>query len=114
MAARLFGGYRTMMAAAAKSGAEATAAAGKKAKGGIGKPVPVSAQLSKFLGANEASRSDAVKKIWQYIRQHDLQNPANKREIRCDDKLKTIFNGKDSVGFLEIAKLLSQHFVKSA
>lgn len=73
MAARLFGGCRTMMAAAAKSGAEATAAAGKKAKGGIGKPVPVSAQLSKFLGANEASRSDAVKKIWQYIRQHDLQ-----------------------------------------
>ncbi|GJZ94678.1 TRI1-like protein [Tanacetum coccineum] len=42
-----------------------------------------------------------------------LQNPSNKKEILCDDKLKTIFNGKDQVGFLEIAKLLSQHFVKS-
>ncbi|KAJ0099558.1 hypothetical protein Patl1_22245 [Pistacia atlantica] len=42
------------------------------------------------------------------------KNPANKREIRCDEKLKSIFNGRDTVGFLEIAKLLSQHFVKSA
>lgn len=42
-----------------------------------------------------------------------LQNPANKREIICDDKLKTIFDGKDRVGFLEIAKLLAPHFVKT-
>lgn len=42
-----------------------------------------------------------------------LQNPADKREIYCDDKLKTIFEGKDKVGFLEIGKLLSGHFVKA-
>lgn len=43
-----------------------------------------------------------------------VQNPQNKREIICDAKLKAIFDGKDTVGFLEIGKLLSPHFVKTA
>lgn len=43
-----------------------------------------------------------------------LQNPENKREILCDEKLKAIFEGKNAVGFLEIGKLLSPHFVKTA
>ena len=42
-----------------------------------------------------------------------LQNPADKREIFCDEKLKALFSGKDKVGFLEIGKLLSLHFVKT-
>ena len=53
---------------------------------------------------------------WLSLQWHDrtiLQNPANKKEIFCDEKLKTIFEGKDKVGFTEIAKLLSNHFVKS-
>lgn len=44
----------------------------------------------------------------------DMQNPANKREIFCDEKLKTIFAGKEKVGFGEIARLLSLHFSKSS
>ncbi|KAG6635898.1 hypothetical protein CIPAW_11G075000 [Carya illinoinensis] len=40
------------------------------------------------------------------------RNPANKKEIFCDEKLKSIFEGKDAVGFQEIVKLLSVHFVK--
>jgi len=42
-----------------------------------------------------------------------MQNPSNKREVLCDAKLKTIFGGKDKVGFTEIARLLSNHFEKS-
>lgn len=42
------------------------------------------------------------------------QNPTNKREIFCDEKLKSIFDGKDKVGFLEIGKLLSRHFIKTS
>lgn len=40
-----------------------------------------------------------------------MQNPANKREIRCDEKLKSIFEGKDTVGMMEIARLLKPHFL---
>ncbi|KAH7553362.1 hypothetical protein JRO89_XS12G0002300 [Xanthoceras sorbifolium] len=126
---RLFGGCRALMAAAKSSAAAASAksssvaasakssSAAKSAGGkttGITKVLPISPQLGKFLGSNEASRTDAVKQVWQYIKLHNLQNPANKKEIRCDEKLKTIFGGKDSVGFTEIARFLSQHFVKSA
>ncbi|XP_042479695.1 upstream activation factor subunit UAF30-like [Macadamia integrifolia] len=80
---------------------------------GIFKVTPVSPTMCQFLGVSEASRTDAVKKIWDYIKLNSLQNPANKREIRCDEKLKTIFDGKETVGFLEIGKLLSPHFVKT-
>ena len=43
-----------------------------------------------------------------------LQNPANRKEIFCDEKLKSIFDGKEKVQFQEIAKFLSNHFVKSS
>ncbi|XP_010540712.1 PREDICTED: upstream activation factor subunit UAF30 [Tarenaya hassleriana] len=110
---RVFGACRTLMAKAASSSATSTGAGSAKEGKGILKAVPVSQQLASFLGTNEASRTTAVKKIWEHIKLHNLQNPANKREINCDEKLKTIFEGKDKVGFLEIAKLLSRHFPKS-
>jgi len=79
---------------------------------GILKVGPISPALQAFLDMPEASRSGAVKQIWSYIKGQNLQNPADKREIQCDEKLKALFNGKDKVGFLEIGKLLSVHFVK--
>jgi hypothetical protein len=42
-----------------------------------------------------------------------FQNPQNKREVFCDETLKPVLGGKDKVGFLEIAKLLSEHFPKA-
>ncbi|ESQ49741.1 hypothetical protein EUTSA_v10021710mg [Eutrema salsugineum] len=81
---------------------------------GIFKATPVSPALAQFLGTGETTRTDAIKEIWTYVKSHDLQNPADKREIFCDEKLKQIFQGKDKVGFLEITKLLSPHFVKTA
>ncbi|CAH8386201.1 unnamed protein product [Eruca vesicaria subsp. sativa] len=80
---------------------------------GIFKASPVSPALAQFLGTGETTRTVAVKEIWTYVKSHDLQNPADKREIFCDEKLKQIFEGKDKVGFLEVTKLLSTHFVKT-
>ncbi|KAG9131139.1 hypothetical protein Leryth_023860 [Lithospermum erythrorhizon] len=118
---RFFKSSRALFQAASKASASAKKATPKAAGSatpkratGILKLVPVSSALSNFLGgAPEASRTEAVKKVWEHIKLHNLQNPANKREINCDDKLKTIFDGKDKVGFLEIAKLLSCHFEKA-
>ncbi|XP_027113579.1 uncharacterized protein [Coffea arabica] len=80
---------------------------------GVFKLTPVSPALNDFLGVSESSRSDAVKKVWEHIKLNNLQNPANKREIYCDDKLKTLFEGREKVGMLEIARILSGHFVKT-
>jgi len=33
-----------------------------------------------------------VKKLWEYIKSNELQNPSNKTEILCDEKLKALFN----------------------
>lgn len=79
---------------------------------GILKATPISPALQTFMGVPEASRADAVKQIWAHIKLHNLQNGADKREIYCDEKLKALFDGKDKVGFLEVGKLLSPHFVK--
>ncbi|PSS24540.1 Upstream activation factor subunit spp27 like [Actinidia chinensis var. chinensis] len=106
-----FKGCRALMAAAKAATPKPSAAV--KTTSAILKPAPISPALRQFLGAPEAARTEAVKKVWEYIKIHNLQNPVNKREILCDDKLKTIFEGKDKVGMLEIAKLLSNHFVKT-
>ncbi|ONK58875.1 uncharacterized protein A4U43_C08F630 [Asparagus officinalis] len=109
---RVFQGCRVLMAAA-KSGTKSTAASSTEKPKNIGlmKPLPVSPALKKFVGAAEVSRAEAVKKIWEHIKSNNLQNPANKREIRCDEKLKSIFEGKDTVGMMEIARLLKPHFL---
>ncbi|CAL9749086.1 unnamed protein product [Musa acuminata subsp. burmannicoides] len=112
---RVLGGCRVLMSAAragTKEVAAAPAAAASKPKLGLLKPHPVSPAMKKFLGVPEISRVEAVKKIWEHIKANQLQNPTNKREICCDEKLKSIFNGRDKVGMMEIAKLLTPHFPK--
>lgn len=109
----------TKKVAATKKAAAAPPKSAKKkktsnAESGIMKSKPISLALQDFVGEPEISRSEVVKKIWEYIKLNNLQNPADRREIFCDDKLKKIFQGKDKVGFLEIGKLLSAHFVKTA
>ncbi|GAU39526.1 hypothetical protein TSUD_222960 [Trifolium subterraneum] len=129
---RVFGAFagRALMAAAAKSATKKAAASAEassktavkktvkrtvsvKSTGGIQKVVPVTSELGSFIGSPEVSRTEAVKKVWDYIKLQNLQNPDNKKEIFCDDKLKTIFDGKDKVVFTEIARLLANHFVKT-
>lgn len=41
-----------------------------------------------------SSRGDITKKLWEYIHEHNLQNPSNKREILCDEVLEKIFKRK--------------------
>ncbi|KFK44945.1 hypothetical protein AALP_AA1G323100 [Arabis alpina] len=107
---RVFGACRVLMAKAATT--PAATATGKEGKG-ILKLVRVSPPLASFSGETELSRATAVKKVWEYVKLHNLQNPLNKREIQCDDKLKAIFAGKDTVGITEVMKLLSPHFPKA-
>jgi chromatin remodeling complex protein RSC6 len=50
-----------------------------------------------------------VKKLWDYIKKHNLQNPSNKREIIADEKLKPLFHGKDKVTMFEMNSHLAKH-----
>ncbi len=72
------------------------------------KPMNISAELEAVIGAGPMPRSEVVKKIWDYIKKNNLQNPANKRNIFADDKLEPIFKKKE-VTMFEMTKLVSAH-----
>jgi len=73
------------------------------------KPMTLSPELQAVVGAGPMPRSEVTKKIWEYIKKNDLQNPSNKRNILADDKLKAIFGGKAEVTMFEMTKLVSAH-----
>jgi len=73
------------------------------------KPMKLSEELEAVVGKGPMPRSEVVKALWIYIKKHDLQDPANKRNINADDKLKVVFGGKAVVNMFEMTKLVSKH-----
>lgn len=73
------------------------------------KPMNISPELALVVGKGPMPRSEVVKEIWAYIKKNKLQNPANKRNIIADDKLKPVFGGKSEVTMFEMTKLVSAH-----
>jgi len=73
------------------------------------KPLTLSADLAAVVGAGPMPRSEVVKKLWEYIKKNNLQDPANKRNINADAALKKVFGGKDTVNMFEMTKLVSKH-----
>jgi len=67
-----------------------------------------SAALAEVIGAVAVPRTEAVRKIWVYIKKNNLQNPKNKRNILADDKLSKVF-GKKEVTMFELAGILGKH-----
>lgn len=82
-----------------------------KANAAFMKPVTPDAKLAAVVGAQPLPRTELTKKLWDYIKANNLQNPANKREIVADAKLKAVFDGKERVSMFEMTKLVSNHLV---
>ncbi|PJA33839.1 MAG: hypothetical protein CO184_00880 [Candidatus Zambryskibacteria bacterium CG_4_9_14_3_um_filter_40_16] len=73
------------------------------------KPMTISPDLAAVVGNGPMPRSEVVKKLWEYIKKNDLQDPANRRNINADDNLKKVFDGKATVNMFEMTKLVSKH-----
>lgn len=69
----------------------------------------ISPELAVVVGEGPMPRTEVTKKLWEYIKANNLQNPANKRNILADDALKAIFDGKEEVTMFEMTKLVSAH-----
>jgi upstream activation factor subunit UAF30 len=54
------------------------------------------------------SRPQAVKRIWNYVKERDLQDPSDKRMIRCDDALRAVFKS-DKIHMFTMNKVLSDN-----
>ena len=109
--------------AAGKKGAKATKAAKepkKKAEKTTKKPkkekkevlYKVSKELQDVIGVNEVSRPEMTKKIWDYIKSHELQDPKNKRMIVPDKKLTKVFGSKEPIDMMKLAGKLGKHLSK--
>jgi chromatin remodeling complex protein RSC6 len=72
------------------------------------KPLTPSAALAAVVGDKPLARTEVVKKMWDYIKKHKLQDANNKRQINADDKLKAVF-GRASVNMFEMTKLVGKH-----
>jgi len=72
------------------------------------KPVQPDDLLAKIVGSTPLPRSEITKKLWEYIKGNNLQEPTNKRMINADDLLRPVF-GKDQVSMFEMTKLVNQH-----
>ena len=69
----------------------------------------LTADLEAVVGKGPLPRGQVVKKLWEYIKANNLQNPQNKRNILADAKLKPLFGGKGEVTMFEMTKLVSGH-----
>lgn len=81
---------------------------GGGAKGGFAKQYTLSQPLSVVVEEERLSRPQVVKKLWEYIHKHELQNPSNKKEIMCDDALRAVF-AVDKIDMFRMNKVLGQH-----
>ena len=96
-------------AAVKKPAAAKAAAPARKPNAAFMKPMTLSPTLAAVIGAAPMPRTEVTKKIWEYIKKHDLQDAANRRNINADDKLKAVFGGKKQVSMFEMTKLISGH-----
>jgi len=88
---------------------ESTKPSGRKGNSALAKPVQPDEKLAAIVGADPLPRTAITKRIWDYIKEHKLQDATNRQRINADDKLKAVFDGRDQVSMFEMTKLISGH-----
>ena len=92
-----------------KSGGKATQKAGGGQGGAFMKPVQPDDALAAIVGSDPLPRTEITKRVWDYIRQNNLQDPNDKRTIVADAKMRRVFNGQDRVSMFEMTRLVNSH-----
>ena len=83
--------------------------AGKKKNTAFMRPVNLSPELEAITGPGPMPRTEVTKKLWEYIKKHDRQDPKNKRNIVPDDKLAKLFGTKSAVNMFKMTSLVNKH-----
>ena len=93
----------------------------KNNSSGFMKPVKISKDMTKFTGwdASELkSRVDVTRYICNYVKEHDLQNPADRRQIVPDKKLRNLLKldkaalKEEPLTYYSLQKKIQPHFLK--
>lgn len=78
-------------------------------------PVVISDALAEFFktGEREMLESEALRRIWDYIKANNLEDPVNAMVISCDSKLQQLL-GSEKLSALEIPQMLASHLFKQS
>ncbi len=85
------------------------AKAKRKPNAAFMRPLTPSAELAAIVGAKPLPRTQAVKKVWDYIKANKLQDTVNKRNINNDTAMKALCGGKGTISMFDLAKILGKH-----
>uniref|UniRef100_A0AAV1UIY3 DM2 domain-containing protein n=1 Tax=Peronospora matthiolae TaxID=2874970 RepID=A0AAV1UIY3_9STRA len=83
----------------------------KTAVGGFNAELCLSPELARVVGAARMARPQVVKALWAYIREHNLQDPNNKKSIILDDTLRAVFQ-RESFTMFSMNKFVKRHVRK--
>jgi len=72
------------------------------------RPVKVSDALAEIVGKGPMPRTEVTKKLWQYIKAKNLQDPKQRRQINPDEKLGKVI-GKQQIDMFQMTKKVSAH-----
>jgi len=79
-------------------------------------PTQISEELATFLNIDKdelIARTQVTKLISTYVKEHNLQNPENKREIFMNHELQKLINIPDDVtlSFFNLQKYIKHHYI---
>lgn len=84
----------------------------RKGGGGLQAPYQLSPELARVVGRQILPRPQVVKKLWEYIRAEELQDPEDKRTIICDQKMKLVMGGEKTVTIFSMQKHITPHLLE--
>jgi chromatin remodeling complex protein RSC6 len=88
---------------------QSTKPTGRKTNAALAKPVQPDEKLAAIVGPAPLPRTEVTKRLWDYIKEHQLQDAKNKQRINADEKLRPVFDGRDQVSMFEMTKLVAGH-----
>jgi len=83
---------------------------------GFMKSVKITSDMAKFCNFKAdqlVSRVDVTKAICNYVKEKNLQNPADRRQFTPDEKLATLLGVKEVITYYTLQKHIQKHFPKA-
>ena len=90
---------------------------GNKSPGGFTKPTLLSPPMCTFLELPEGTelpRTEVTRRVNTYVKNNNLQNPDNKKQIMADKNLKQLLylNNTDVLTYFNLQRFMKIHFLK--
>lgn len=91
---------------------------GDRKPSGFQSPIQITSELCSFLNCepgSKVSRMEVTRQINKYIKEHNLQDPADKRNINADDRLRTLLRlqTSDTLTYFNLQSKMNHLFIKS-